>query len=74
MGRIEKEMAPSKFWMVYVEGTSHCSVKHFNEAEAMEEAERLLRLPNNAGKKVYLLEVIGFVHFEMMPIKWEQLK
>jgi len=61
-----------KFWMCFVEGTSSCSMQHINRTEAMEEAERLLRQDRNIGKKVYLLEVVGYVHFEQMPVKWEQ--
>jgi len=63
-----------KFWMVYVEDTKGCTHKHINRTEAMEEAERLLRQPQNTGKKVYILESVGYTHFEPMPVKWETLK
>ena len=62
-----------KFWMCYVEETNNCSHKHYNRTEAIAEAERLLRMPSNANKKVYLLEVVGYAHHEPMPIKWESL-
>lgn len=62
-----------KFWMCYVEGTKGCSARHINRTVAMEEAERLLKLPSNVGKKVYLLEVVGYVQFEQPPVKWETL-
>ena len=62
-----------KFWMCFVEGTEGCHCRHSNRTEAMEEAERLLQKPKNIGKKVYLLEVVGYAHFGPMPLKWENL-
>lgn len=62
-----------KFWMCYVQDSDGCKVRHINRTEAMEEAERLSRLPSNAGKKVYLLVVVGYVSYEPMPLKWKNL-
>jgi hypothetical protein len=63
-----------KFWMVYVEGSRGCSRKHDTRQSAIDEAERLLRLPDNAGRNVFLLESMGYVHFEPLPVKWEMIK
>jgi len=62
-----------KFWMCLVEGTLGCYKQYINRTAAMEEAERLLRKSKNTDKKVYLLEVVGYIHFEQMPVKWESL-
>ena len=62
-----------KFWMVLVEGTGGCSVKHLNRTEAMEEAERLARQEKNIGKRVDLLEAVGYACVEKVPVKWVNL-
>ena len=63
-----------KFWMVYVEGTQGCKIPHLTRQNAIDEAERLLRLPSNVGRKVFLLESMGYVHCEPLPVKWEVIK
>jgi len=50
-----------RFYMVLVEGTPGCKVRHTNKDEAFREAERLLRQPQNNDKKVYLLEAVDYV-------------
>jgi len=59
-----------KFFMLYVKGRQGPAVKHFSQEEAMAEAERLAQLPENLGKKVYLLEAIGYCEVELTPVTW----
>jgi len=47
-----------KFWCCLVEGTNGYSVIHAKFIEACGEAERLLQLPGNKYKKVFVLESI----------------
>jgi len=63
-----------KFWMLIVQGSSGgCRVQHTNKDEAMREAERLLQQPQNEGKKVFLLEAVGFARIVPTPIEWVAL-
>ena len=60
------------FWVNYVEGTD--GGRHhrwYNIDDALNEAERLARLPNVMGKNVYLFEYIGKCRVEALPITWE---
>ncbi len=45
----------NEFWCCYVEGSGGFKIAHFEEEEARNEAERLSLLPENQGKKVWLL-------------------
>lgn len=49
-----------RFWMVIVEGTPSTRHRHITELEAINESHRLADMPSNLGKKVYILEAIGF--------------
>ena len=51
-----------------VEGTAGCKVKHPYQHLAKYEAERLARL--NPGKKVFVLETIGFCQTTEPPVEW----
>ena len=47
----------NKFWICFVDGTSGGKGKaHPNNTVATKEAERLVLLPENIGKNVYVLE------------------
>jgi hypothetical protein len=63
-------MTPEKFWMCLVEESQGCRYMHGCKEDAIQEAERLARLPDNAGKKVYVLEVISYCKTEIKPVLW----
>ena len=62
-----------KFWMVWVEGKSGPTKKHFTPDEARLEAERLLRLPENKYYIAYILECMSFGAIESPPVIWRTL-
>ena len=64
----------TKFWMVYVEGTSGCTHKHLTQDLAMAEAERLARLSDRVGRNVFILESTAFCVSPERPVIWESLK
>ncbi len=58
-----------KFWMCYVEGkTTGPAIRHPCESSARQEAERLAQLPDNRGKRVYILESIAWC--EVAAVAW----
>ena len=61
-----------KFWCCYVEGTGGFGYRHLFPESAMVEAERLARLKNNEGKKVYVLSVVAQCHTASPPIEWDK--
>jgi hypothetical protein len=63
-------MESEKFWMCLVEESQGCRYMHSYKDAAIQEAERLARLPDNAGKKVYILEVICYCKTEIKPVIW----
>ena len=52
-------MEVSKFWMVYVESANEPVIHHPTLEVAKQEAERLAKMTNLQGRKVYVLEVVG---------------
>ena len=61
----------NKFWICFVEGTTTGKGKaHLSNQEAAKEAERLALLPENIGKKVYVLEATACC-FTEKPLHWE---
>ncbi len=61
-----------RFWICWVEGTDGgIHYRHYSLETAEKEAERLVRLPYNQGKTVYLFECIGKCKVEQTPVKWE---
>jgi hypothetical protein len=58
-----------KFWMVWVEGTRGPTYQHLGSNEAVIEAERLARMPENTNKRVYILEARAYC--AVTNIKWE---
>lgn len=52
-------MEAEKFWMVYVESANEPVVHHPTFEVAKGEAERLAKLPNLQGRKVFVLEVVA---------------
>jgi len=59
-----------KFWMVWIEGKSGPTKKHFTVDDARLEAERLLRLPENRYQIAHLLECMSFGAIESPPVIW----
>jgi len=56
----EESKRMAKFWMLYVKGRSIPKVCHLSDEEALQEAARLARLPENVGRRVYLLEAVKY--------------
>jgi hypothetical protein len=62
-----------KFWMCYVEGSAGCRMTHPCEGDAMEEAQRLAKLPGNETKRVYVLQSIRYCQTEYPPVVWHEM-
>ncbi len=61
-----------KFWVCWVEFTDGGrQYRHWTLAGAQTEAERLARLPDVQGKRVYLFECVGNCKVEQTPVRWE---
>jgi hypothetical protein len=61
----------NKFWTCFVEGSGGGTYyRHEWESDAYTEAERLSRLPNNRGKKVYILEMVRYCEVPETPVTW----
>lgn len=60
------------FWMIWIEGKSGPTVQHFVLDEARLEAERLLKLPGNHGRKAYILRANCYGVIES-PITWRTI-
>ena len=65
-----------KFWMVLVDGTRLTSHQHASFDIARQEAERLLRLPENivSGRGVTILEAVFYGTIEASPVRWEVIE
>ena len=59
------------FWMVWVDGTKTPTYKHESYQGAHNEAERIARLPDNAGKQVYLMQAILVCTYNA--VQWQPL-
>jgi len=64
---------PHKFWMVWVNKTPTTQHRHPMLKLAQDEAERLAKLPENIGKKVYVLEAVNWCWINPKPVEWESL-
>jgi len=67
-------MQPKMYWVCYVEGKSIPRVLHEEWEEAHDEGVRLAQLPENRGKKVYIMESIGFFYTPTPPVNWYPLR
>ena len=56
------------FFMVFVNGCHNPTYQHASLENAKAEAVRLSKLPDNQGKKVYVLSVVACCIFE--PVQW----
>ena len=67
-------MGAHKFWTCFVEGTAGgYGHRHDTLESARQEAERLAKMPGNRGKKVYVLELVGFCQSQDIPVTWKSL-
>jgi len=62
---------PIKFWMVWLYDSPTTKYRHPTRYQACEEADRIARLPENIGKKVYVLEAVDFRWVEEAPLTHE---
>ena len=59
-----------KFWMVYAEATKGSHYRHLTLDDAKKEAERLARLKNLKGRKIYILECVAYCSFSNKSVEW----
>ena len=59
-----------KFFMIFVEGKRGSTYKHKTPQEVAIEAERLARLPDNLGRRVYVLNTISYCVSDVLPVYW----
>ena len=57
-------MAPQKFWMVWLNDSPTTKHRHPSWRQANDEANRIAGLPENMGRKVYVLEAIDYRFIE----------
>ena len=63
-----------KFWMVLVDGTEFCRVRHSSLEDAKAEVERLLLLPGNQGKGATILEAVEYGKAPViLPVEFEPI-
>ena len=64
-----------KFWMVLIDGTAIPRHKNLSLQEAINEAERLLNLPEHkgSGRGAIILEAIYYGKSQVMPVDWTKL-
>jgi len=60
-----------RFWMVLVEGQGVPRYRHLTFEEAKEEAARLLHLPDNRHRPVYILKTVACGYLEQTPVTWK---
>ncbi len=56
---------PQKFWMCWVSHKGSPMKRHPTQMDATTEAVRLARLPDNIGKKVYVLEATEYAQVDV---------
>jgi len=64
---------PQKFFMVWVHDTPTTEMRHPSYQLAFQEADRIARLPQNRGKKVYVLEAIEYRWVQEAPLTYQTL-
>ncbi|MFW9991945.1 MAG: hypothetical protein ACFFD4_07775 [Candidatus Odinarchaeota archaeon] len=62
-------MTPQKFWMVWLANSPNTKHRHPTQQLAEKEADRIARLPENLGKKVYVLEAIDYRFVPQAPLE-----
>lgn len=66
-------MSPQTFWMVWVSHTRGAVKRHPSIQAAETEAARLARMPENVGRKVYILEAKEYCEAVETPVLWSML-
>jgi hypothetical protein len=62
-----------KFWCCYIEGPGGCGQKFPTKVLARLDAERLAKLPNMNGRKVYILEAVEYYQIEHPPVMFHEV-
>ncbi len=70
----QKGVKVDNFYMCYVEGRSRFIAPYNTLNMARTEAELLANLPENEGKKVYLLTSIEYCQKETSPVSWHRIE
>ena len=60
-------MTPMKFWMCWLEASPKTTRRHMSYEIARCEADRIAMLPENKGRKVYVLEALDWRCNDGMP-------
>lgn len=69
------ELVPERFWMVMVEDRDRPRlVRYICLNDARLAAERLAVLPENIGKKVWVLEASSYAEVSIRPVTWTYYK
>lgn len=71
---MNERVVPDEFWMVMVEGRGGTSKRHATLNDARIEAERLAKLPENIGTKVWILEASSYAEVTLLPVTWTYYK
>lgn len=62
------------FWTTCVQGTTGgTGYQHDTLQSALTEAERLANMKNNIGKRVYVLECVGWFEIPKQPTNWHPI-
>lgn len=69
----KEDNMPKKFWMVWRDYSPTTKHRHLTKLEAQIEADRIARLPENLGKKVYVLEAIDYRYVTTSPLMYGKL-
>ncbi len=60
-------MTPQKFWLVWLDATPTTKHRHPTYETARGEADRIAMMPENKGRKVYVLEALDWRCNDGMP-------
>lgn len=63
-------MNEDRFWMVWIEGRQGPTKKHETLDDARQEAERILALQENYGRKAYVLHPDSYGILDPPPVVW----
>jgi len=64
---------PQKFFMVWLKDSPTTTKRHPDYGSAWTEANRVARMPQNIGKKVYVLEAMDYRCVEEYPLTYNVL-
>ncbi len=66
-------MALDTFYFCYVKGQGVLQHIHMSLEMATGEAKRLARVPENYGKKVFILQPVGYYEAIERPVEWYEV-